>query len=184
MTAAHGRSSNKATQSSRQRQEHCTKPGYGLVMIHHTTDRLIRQHDQLAAMVIRKFRELDVFVAVNHSAMGQKCYQLSPRPGWAATLPCQAGQERSVRRLPPQRRTQQGPADEREVAVRPLHGPSRRRDRRHRRQAEHSWIHHRRTPRPSMSGRSVASRVRRNDCSPSKSASISPKSSGRRPLSV
>ena len=58
-------------------KDRCTKPGYGLVMIHHTTDRLIRQHDQLAAMVIRKFRELDVFVAVNHSAMGQECYQLS-----------------------------------------------------------------------------------------------------------
>lgn len=57
--------------------EHCTKPGFGLVMIHHTTDRIIRQHDQLAAMVIRKFRELEVFVAVNHSTMGQQCYQLA-----------------------------------------------------------------------------------------------------------
>ena len=57
-------------------QEHCIKPGYGLVMIHHTTDRLTHQHDQLAAMVIRRFRDLDVFVAVNHSAMGQECYQL------------------------------------------------------------------------------------------------------------
>jgi hypothetical protein len=58
-------------------EANCTKPGYGLVMVHHTTDRMVRQHDQLAAMVIRKFRELDVFAAVNHSAMGQECYQLA-----------------------------------------------------------------------------------------------------------
>ncbi|MGH8571557.1 MAG: hypothetical protein ACREX8_03140, partial [Gammaproteobacteria bacterium] len=59
---------------------HCTKPGYGLVMIHHTSDRAIRQHDQLAAMIIRRFREFDVFAAVNHSAMGQECYQLVHSP--------------------------------------------------------------------------------------------------------
>lgn len=57
-------------------KQHCRKPGYGLVMIHHTTDRQIRQHDQLAAMVVREFREFDVRVAVNHSAVGQECYQM------------------------------------------------------------------------------------------------------------
>lgn len=57
-------------------EAHCTKDGYALVMVHHTTDRAIRQHDQLAAMVIRRFRELDVYAAVNHSAMGRECYQL------------------------------------------------------------------------------------------------------------
>jgi len=60
--------------------KHCTKPGYGLVMIHHTSDRAIRQHDQLAAMVVRRFREFEVFAAVNHSAVGQECYQLVHGP--------------------------------------------------------------------------------------------------------
>lgn len=59
---------------------HCTKLGYALVMIHHTSDRSIRQHDQLAAMVIRKFREFEIYAAVNHSAMGQECYQLVHGP--------------------------------------------------------------------------------------------------------
>jgi hypothetical protein len=58
----------------------CPKPGYGVVMVHHTGSG-IRQHDQLAAMVIRKLRELDVWVAVNHSAMGQECYQLAHGQG-------------------------------------------------------------------------------------------------------
>jgi len=57
----------------------CLNPGYALVMIHHTTDRLIRQQDQLAAMVVREFREFDVCAAVNHSAMGQECYELVRR---------------------------------------------------------------------------------------------------------
>ncbi len=53
------------------------KDGFALVMIHHTSDKQIRQHDHLAAMVIRKFREFDVFAAVNHSAMGQECYRMA-----------------------------------------------------------------------------------------------------------
>ncbi len=57
-------------------QQSCTKSGYALVMIHHTADRLIRQHDQLAAMVVREFRKFDVCAAVNHSAMGLECYEL------------------------------------------------------------------------------------------------------------
>jgi hypothetical protein len=56
--------------------QQCTKPGFAIVMIHDTQDRRVRQHDQLAAMVIRKFRELDIFAAVIHSAMGRECYQL------------------------------------------------------------------------------------------------------------
>lgn len=57
-------------------QKLCTKPGYALVMIHHAADRLLRQHDQLAAMVVREFRKFDVCAAVNHSAMPQECYEL------------------------------------------------------------------------------------------------------------
>jgi hypothetical protein len=57
-------------------QQQCTKHGYALVMIHHTNDRLLRQHDQLAAMVVRELRKLDICAAVNHSAVGQECYEL------------------------------------------------------------------------------------------------------------
>lgn len=53
-----------------------TKPGYSVVMIHHTTDRRIREHDQLAAMVIRELRQYDLYAAVMHSAVGYECYEL------------------------------------------------------------------------------------------------------------
>ena len=56
--------------------QQCTKSGFAVVMIHDMQDRRVRQHDQLAAMVIRKLRELDVFAAVMHSATGRECYQL------------------------------------------------------------------------------------------------------------
>jgi len=58
-------------------QRLCTKPGYAMVMIHQTTDRLLRQHDQLAAMVVRELRKFDVCAAVNHSTMAQECYELA-----------------------------------------------------------------------------------------------------------
>ncbi len=57
-------------------QQSCTKSGYALVMVHHTSDRLIREHDQLAAMIVRELRKIDVCAAVNHSALGQECYEL------------------------------------------------------------------------------------------------------------
>jgi alkylated DNA nucleotide flippase Atl1 len=58
-------------------QEHCTQPGYGVVMIHHTDDRRRRGEDQLAALVLRELRErFDLPSAVIHSATGQDCYQL------------------------------------------------------------------------------------------------------------
>jgi hypothetical protein len=55
-------------------QAECNKAGYVLVMIHHTTDRHYRDHDKLAAMVVRRLRELDLPAAVMHSATGQECY--------------------------------------------------------------------------------------------------------------
>ena len=58
-------------------EQHCSKPGFALVMIHHTSDRRHRQHDQLAAMVVRELRKLDVFAAVNHSTMGHACYEMA-----------------------------------------------------------------------------------------------------------
>lgn len=54
----------------------CKKPGYAVVMIHNTTDRRIREEDQLAAMVIRELRKTDIYAAVMHSAAGYECYKL------------------------------------------------------------------------------------------------------------
>jgi hypothetical protein len=54
----------------------CNQPGYGVVMIHHTTDRKAGQEDQLAAMVIRELRERGLHVAVIHSAVADECYEL------------------------------------------------------------------------------------------------------------
>ncbi len=53
------------------------EPAYGLVMLHSTSDRKIREHDALAAMVVRELRKVDVIAAVNHSDMGSECYALS-----------------------------------------------------------------------------------------------------------
>lgn len=58
-------------------RDRCSQSGFAVVMIHDTEDRRIRQHDQLAAMVIRKCREeFDICAAVIHSTVGQECYQL------------------------------------------------------------------------------------------------------------
>src|SRR5262249_48053484 len=46
------------------------EPAYALVMLHSTSDRKIREHDALAAMVMRELRKRDVIAAVNHSDMG------------------------------------------------------------------------------------------------------------------
>lgn len=57
-------------------EENKLKPGYALVMIHHTTDSQTRQHDQLAAMVIRELRKFDVYASVIHSKVGKESYEL------------------------------------------------------------------------------------------------------------
>jgi hypothetical protein len=56
-------------------EANCPKPGYALVMIHHTSDRHIRQHDQLAAMVTRSLGRFDIKAAVNHSLTAQDAYE-------------------------------------------------------------------------------------------------------------
>src|ERR1051326_1236492 len=57
--------------------EHCTKPGYALVMIHETDDRRRGGEDHLAGLVLRELRErYDLPSAVMHTAMGQECYRL------------------------------------------------------------------------------------------------------------
>jgi hypothetical protein len=53
---------------------HVLEPAYAMVMVHRTTDRQVGEHDALAAMVIRELRERDIFAAVNHSEMGERCY--------------------------------------------------------------------------------------------------------------
>lgn len=54
----------------------CTKPGYGVVMIHHVSDRPRRGEDELAAMVIRELRKQDIYASVIHSDLPQECYEL------------------------------------------------------------------------------------------------------------
>ncbi len=55
---------------------YCTKPGYAVVMIHHTSDRKEGAEDQLAAMVIRELydRNPQIYAAVMHSVVGSECY--------------------------------------------------------------------------------------------------------------
>ena len=66
----------------------CKKAGYAVVMIHHTTDRRIREEDQLASMVIRELRKLDIYGAVMHSSAGYECYRLvNDREGKPSYLP-------------------------------------------------------------------------------------------------
>lgn len=57
-------------------KEHQLLPGYGIVMLHHTPSRLPRQHDPLAALVVRELKNYDLYVATIHSATGQECYEL------------------------------------------------------------------------------------------------------------
>ena len=51
--------------------------GYALVMLHDTGRRQVRQHDQLAAMVIGELRKQDVFAAVHHTGTPKRCYELA-----------------------------------------------------------------------------------------------------------
>lgn len=55
----------------------CKKPGYAVVMVHRLDGRA-GQHDELAAMVTRKLRELDVCSAVIHSDVGRQSYRMTP----------------------------------------------------------------------------------------------------------
>lgn len=61
---------------------HFMESAYALVMLHHTTDRKTREHDLLAAMVIRELRAKDIYAAVNHSEVGERSYvMVSGRDG-------------------------------------------------------------------------------------------------------
>ena len=51
-----------------------TLPGYGVVMLP-DTPVFPRQHDLLAALVLRELKERELYVAAIHSATGKECYQ-------------------------------------------------------------------------------------------------------------
>jgi len=53
-------------------------PGFGIAMIHDTIDRHDRAHDQLAAMVMRKLRDQDLYVSVIHTVVTTEAYHLAP----------------------------------------------------------------------------------------------------------
>ncbi len=50
-------------------------PGFGIVMLHETVDRGRRQHDQLAAMVMRKLRDKGLYVSVIHTTSSKGGYE-------------------------------------------------------------------------------------------------------------
>ena len=54
----------------------CQKPGYAVIMIHRTSKQREREEDQLAAMVIRELRGMDIAASVIHPDVGQECYRL------------------------------------------------------------------------------------------------------------
>ena len=54
------------------------EPGYGIVMIHETVDRRNREHDQLAAMVMRELRDRELFASVIHTTVSTESYALPP----------------------------------------------------------------------------------------------------------
>jgi hypothetical protein len=56
-------------------EEQHRKPGHALVMIHQTSDRRARDEDQLAAMVLRKLRQVDMPSAVMHTSMSEECFE-------------------------------------------------------------------------------------------------------------
>lgn len=47
---------------------------YAVVMLHNTSDRKVREHDALAAMVVRELRPRDIWAAVIHSEVGERSY--------------------------------------------------------------------------------------------------------------
>lgn len=53
-------------------------PGFGIAMIHETVDRRNREHDQLAAMIMRKLRDRGIFVSVIHTTMTTQAYHQLP----------------------------------------------------------------------------------------------------------
>jgi hypothetical protein len=57
-------------------EENQLQAGYCVVMLNHTPSHLPRQHDLLAALVVRELKGYDLYAATIHSAMGRDCYKL------------------------------------------------------------------------------------------------------------
>lgn len=60
-------------------ERHCTEPGHAVVMIHRTGDRRQREQDQLAAMVLQKLRDQEIFASVIHTEVAEKSYRPTTR---------------------------------------------------------------------------------------------------------
>ncbi len=58
--------------------KHNPSPGFGVAMIHETVDRRNREHDQLAAMIMRKLRDQGIYVSVIHTTMTTQAYHQPP----------------------------------------------------------------------------------------------------------
>lgn len=56
-------------------EEQQLQPGYGVVMLN-CTPTFARQHDPLAALVVRELKDYDLYVATIHSKTGKDCYEL------------------------------------------------------------------------------------------------------------
>jgi hypothetical protein len=54
------------------------KPGFAVIMIHHSDDKQVRDEDQLAALVLRELRKQGVHGAVIHNVTGTQCYEYTP----------------------------------------------------------------------------------------------------------
>jgi len=59
-------------------EAHNPSPGFGIAMLHETVDRKNREHDQLAAMVMRKLRDHGIYVSVIHTTLTTQCYYQPP----------------------------------------------------------------------------------------------------------
>lgn len=63
-------------------QAKCDMSGYAVVMIHYTEDQIIREEDQLAAMVIAELRKrFDITASVIHVRVGQESYRIIQQNG-------------------------------------------------------------------------------------------------------
>jgi hypothetical protein len=71
--------------------EHRPIPGYGIVMLHETVDRKNHEHDQLAAMIMRKLRDRGIYVSVIHTSMTTACYHQPPGQTEYQALPDKQG---------------------------------------------------------------------------------------------
>jgi hypothetical protein len=67
----------------------CRLPGYAVVMIHDTSRRQRRKEDELAAMVVRELRKLEIRSAIIHTTVSQQGYRMvNGKNGNREYIPC------------------------------------------------------------------------------------------------